>query len=330
MFRIFFLALCLAVSLVGCGEEFLANPDAGTGGDAGSAGDGGTGNTGNTGGSAGDGGTGTGGGGQGGDGGSNPCPDATYDDIADLFAPTCGSLFQSGCSTADKVERGEFITVTIDQTPVVHLMGYNDPISPSFSDVSLTHAAEKALWLKLIPDTSAFHPADPTTTCFAADDVVAKLNILPPVHSVRYEVTASQFLGAGVGPIPSVSYHAWGADGTSAPKKITAFDVVCNTTSGDFTDPESCPAVSNVVIRCSLPNNSGYNSYSVALDNSGTASFTGMDCYHQTGGEHDIQVQFYTSGTAQATQKISLDINPNTFLKRQERPELVVPTFTIN
>jgi hypothetical protein len=333
MKRVIFL-FCLAASLCwGCGDDFTSgNGSAGTGGTgntggsagnagdagtAGSAGDAGTGGTGNTGGT----------GGQGGTGGGNPCPDITYDQAATLLGQPCANVFPSGCGTQNPVPRGEFITVVIDQVLSIYLMGYEDPSSPNFSDVPVTHPAEKALWLELIPDTSAFQPNNPTTTCFA-QDVVTELGSIPPVHMVVYYVEPDgQFLGANVGPIGSVRYHAWGADSNN---KVTQLEVVCNL-SGDYTNPQNCP-VADTIIRCSTPDGSGFKSYTVTMV-AGVAAFTNLDCYRNSAtAQLEFQVQFHTSIGAQTNEQIRVAINPNSdptvFNIRRGGPT-PIPTWTI-
>jgi hypothetical protein len=254
----FFIVLSLALSLGGCAEilkldEFSeGNSSSNTGGNAGEGGQGG---------SAG------GSGGQGGVGGVNPCPNITYDGAASLIDSnaTCADIFpSSGCGTADPVSRAEFIVAVINQIPPVKLMGYEDPGSQTFTDVSASDSyfteVEQAVWLELISVSFDFEPLNPTTNCFA-QEVMNKVGDLTPVHMVVYQVEPDgQFLGANVGPIGSVSYHAWGADSNS---KVDSLQVVCNL-SGDYTNPEDCP-VADTIIRCSLPDNSGYNTYTVTM-----------------------------------------------------------------
>lgn len=341
----FFAVVAVLFAFIGCGSEFssVSSPDAGldggdaptggtggnTGGSAGSGndaaagagGDAGAGGNAGAGGEAGAGGD-AGAGGQGGAGGSNPCPDITYNAAAALIGEPCANLFASGCGTNNPLPREEYLATVVDQVPAVQLMGYEDPPSATFSDVPANHPAEKAVWLSMLPATNFFHPGGPTTTCFA-QDLMDELANIPPIHTVKYGVEASGSLSAGVGPIPAVQYHTWGAD---AAHKVTSLEVVCNL-SGDFTVPQAC-SVGDAVIRCSKPDLSDYNVYTVAMV-AGTASFTNMNCYHSTGGEMDIQVMFYASSGAQSGQQIRVGINPNSLLIRRGGPE-PIPTFTIN
>jgi hypothetical protein len=46
----------------------------------------------------------------------------------------------------------------------------------------------------------------------------------------------------------------------------------------------------------------------------GVAAFTGLDCYNNSAGEMDFQVQFHTSVGAQNGEQISVAINPDSNL----------------
>ncbi|MBU0705657.1 hypothetical protein KJ657_03925 [Patescibacteria group bacterium] len=335
MKRMIFL-MCLALALWGCGEQFAASPDggvAGAGGSGGTAGTGGntggsagTGGTGNTGGNAGQGGTGntgnTGGGGQGGQGGGNPCPDITYNAAAALIGEACANLFASGCGTSNPVPREEFISAVIGQVPE-KLQGYSDPVVATFGDVALAHPAfsaiEKAVWLELVPVTPFFHPADPTTTCFA-QDVVTAMGNLPDIYAVVFSASPSQNLGSGVGAVDAVIFKVYG---TNPGNHLTQMLRLVNNLSGGYTAPQTTTALEAVLILCEVPAGGSFTTYSLPLT-AGAADFNSLNCYKNDGSPMELHIQVDPVAVGQ----VRIGIDPTTITIRG-KGQVNNPIFTI-
>jgi|GEM_PF-5624530 len=329
----------------GTGKDAGHDADSSTGGSGGSTGGsagtgGNTGGTGgSTGGSAGDGGTGgtsTGGSGgstggsassTGGSGGSNPCPNITYDAVAALASQPCASLFASGCGTSDPVARGEFMAVAMSLVPAAKLQGYTAPTVASFSDVPVGNpafaAVEKAVWLEVISVTPFFQPAGSTTTCYA-EGVITKVQALPAIYAVVFSNQASGPLATTSGPSTTTRMHLYG---TSTTNHLTQMVRVVNNLAADFTVPQATTGLEAVVIRCEIPPGSSYTSYPLPLDGSGKAEFATLDCFSQSGGMIELQLQMDPSPSG-AGQQARIGIDPGTLPVRGGQAN--APTKTIN
>ena len=346
MNRLFAILFGFALFALGCGSEFVTGPetDAGVGGSAGTGGH--AGNTGGGGGTAGGGnggggtgghagntggGGGTAGGGNGG-GGGNPCPDATAPDLADLLGQPCASLF-ANCGPTDTVSRGQFIGALISVVPAAKLQGYVEPTIATFPDVPLGNpvfpAVEKSVWLELIPVTPFFNPEDLTNTCFA-QDTFALMQALPSIYDVVSANQASGNLSGSLGPTLTTQTYVYG---TSFSSHLTQMVRVVNNLSGDFTVPQPTKALEAIVIRCQFANGSpNYNSYTVSFDPltwDGKAEFTNLDCYSDSSGTVELQLQMNPSALPQAVgQQARIGIDPGTLPVRGGQAN--APTKTIN
>jgi len=273
-----------------------------SGGTAGNGGDTGTGGTAGSGGTSGDGGT----------GGSNPCPDITFDEVSTLVGEPCGNLFPTGCSTQNPVPRGEFITVVINSVPD-KLEGYTDPDSATFGDIPITHAAEKAVWLELIPATSFFQPDGATTTCFA-EDVMDDVAALPDIYAIIFNNQADSTIPStnGMGTVTRMYVY-----GTSPANHLTGVVRLVNNLDEppDFTVPQATTALEAVSLRCQVPEGGGnYVSYSGPIA-SGSADLT-VDCHIQTGDTMELQIQIDPDPSG-AGHEAQIGIDPTTLTIRR-------------
>lgn len=318
MHRFYMISLILSLFVLGCGEEFTSQPtpDAGSGGTAGTggntggsagsgndagAGAGGTaGHGGNTGGSAGSTGGTAGTGGAGGDaggnggGGGNPCPNTTTDAIAVLLGKPCGDLFPT-CGTSNPVSRAEFVGVVIPQIAGSQFQGYVEPSVASFQDVPVGNpafsAVERAVWLEIIPVTSFFHPADPTTTCFA-QEVVDAMNGLGSMYAVVFYNSPSGNILSNESMTTIIQMNVYG---TSPGAHLTQAVQVVNDLVGDFSVAQGTSALEALAISCQVPaGGSNYVPYTFTIANpltwDGVAAYSQntLNCYNQAGGPMEL------------------------------------------
>ena len=300
------------------GSGGSAGESPGTGGDAGSG-------TSGTGGNAGSG-AGTGGGssgnagaagqsGQGGTGGSNPCPDATYDDVASALGETCGNLFPSGCGSASStITREEFITVVVMLIPD-KLQGYTEPSAgASFSDVPADHGAEEALWLEIIPATAFFQPTALATTCFV-QEVADAVQALPDIYAVVFLNDPD----GNVGPTGNVSsVSRFNLYGTSPANHLAGIVRLVNNLDEppDFTVPQPTQALEAVGLRCQAPDGgSNFTDYDSPLNADGYADFS-VDCYSEASGAIEIQIRI-DPGIDGAGEAAQIGIDPTTLTVRR-------------